>query len=380
MTNPIREYAWGSRTAFSDLFGWAPSVSPQAEIWMGSHPAAPSFLETGDKLSDVPFMVKVLAAEIPLSIQAHPSQQQAQTGFADEQTAGIAVDAPERTYRDPHHKPELALALTPFIALSGFDTPDAVVGRLTQVQRLIAEGDLAVAIEALSVDILREDYATAVRSALEDPSGLLSVAAEELSMRDTSSLEPALADTLKRTSTSFPGDSSIFVALMLHRVDLSPGEALYVAPGTLHAYLHGAAIEVQACSDNVVRGGLTSKYIDVGGLLKTINTAPETPRIVEPTPLGSGVLRYATEAKEFQLTQIDFPAVGAEYRTDGAGPMIALCTSGHLTTGEISLSAGESAYIADGVSEVLAGDDARLLITQPRSPETQHWASTGRGL
>lgn len=369
MTNPIRDYAWGSKTAFSELFGWVASASPQAEIWMGSHPADPSRLETGETLTDVPFMVKVLAAEIPLSIQAHPTQEQAQAGFAAEQAAGIPVDAPERTYRDPHHKPELALALTPFIALSGFDDPGAVVGRLTQVQRLIAEGDLAIAVESLCADILRDDYATAVRTALEDPSGLLSVAAEELAMRDTSSLEPVLADTLKRTGASFPGDSSIFVALMLHRVDLSPGEAIYVAPGTLHAYLHGAAVEVQACSDNVLRGGLTSKFIDVNGLLKTMNTAPQIPHIVEPVLTGSGIRRYVTEAKEFQLTQIDFPDVGMEYRTDGAGPMIALCTSGELAAGGISLCAGESAYIADGSSVVLTAENAQLLITQPRSQD-----------
>lgn len=342
---------------------------------MGSHPAAPSTLDTGETLTGVPFIVKVLAAETPLSIQAHPTLEDAKAGFAAEEDSGIPADALERTYRDPRHKPELALALTPFTALAGFDSPSAVAGRLTQVQRLIAEGDLAIAVEVLTLDILRDDYAAAVRTALEDPSGLLSVAAEELAMRDASVLDPALADTVRRISTCFPGDPSIFVALMLHRVDLAPGQAMYVAPGTPHAYLHGVAVEAQACSDNVLRGGLTSKHIDVDGLLGTIRTEPGASELVEPVTVGAGISRYVTEAEEFQLTEINFPAVGAQYTTDGVGPMIALCASGRLHAGGMSFGPGESAYLPGGSSETFSSDRAQLLIVQPRGSEPREFES-----
>ncbi|WP_225973251.1 mannose-6-phosphate isomerase, class I [Nesterenkonia natronophila] len=366
MTNPVRHYEWGSRTAVSDLFGWVPSASPQAEIWMGSHPTDPSHLETGEALTDVPFMVKVLSVDTPLSIQAHPALEQAQSGFAAEQAAQIPPNAPERSYRDPQHKPELVFALTEFAALSGFDDSDAVAGRLTQAQRLIAEGDLAIAVEGLSLEILRGDYGAAVRMALEDRTGLLSVAAEELAMRATSVLEPALADTLSRITSHFPGDPSIFVALMLHRVDLAPGQAMYVAPGTLHTYLHGVAVEVQTCSDNVLRGGLTSKRVDVSGLLKILNASPTDPQLLEPLVLAPGADRYVTEAEEFQLTHIDFPAVGPQYRTDNAGPMIVLCTSGSVRAGTAVLCPGDSVYIPVGSTEVFSSEGAQLLIAQPR--------------
>jgi mannose-6-phosphate isomerase len=371
MTNPVRHYEWGSKTALSDLFGWASSATPQAEMWMGSHPTDPSLLETGEALTDVPFMVKVLSADTPLSIQAHPALEQAQSGFAAEQAAEIPASAPERTYRDPQHKPELIFALTEFAALAGFDDAGAVAGRLTQVQRLIAEGDLAIAVEALSLEILRGDYGAAVRAALEDPTGLLSVAAEELAMRSTSVLEPALADTLSRISPHFPGDPSIFVALMLHRIDLVPGQAMYVAPGTLHTYLYGAAVEVQTCSDNVLRGGLTSKHVDLPGLLKILNTSPTDPQLLVPLVLCPGVHRYVTEAEEFQLTQIDFPAVGPQYRTEGAGPMIVLCTSGSARAGETALSPGDSFYIPDASAAVFSAECAQLLIAQPRHADSR---------
>ncbi|WP_166429931.1 mannose-6-phosphate isomerase, class I [Nesterenkonia sphaerica] len=366
MTNPIREYEWGSRTAFSDLFGWAPSENPQAEIWMGSHPDAPSRLESGEVLTDVPFMVKVLAAEKPLSIQAHPSAEHARRGFAAEQSARTPDAAAERTYRDPHHKPELVFALTPFAALSGFDTPEAAAGRFAQVQRLLGEADLAVAVESLSAEILGGDYGAAVRTALEDPTGLLSVAAEELAMRDPAAVEPALADTLRRITPHFPGDPSIFVALMLHRTDLARGHALYVPPGTLHCYLHGAAVEVQACSDNVLRGGLTAKPINTPGLLQILDTSPADPQLVAPEVLAPGVERYVTEAEEFELTCITFPSAGQQYRTHVAGPAVALCTAGVLRAGTVSLCAGESLYLPAGSAATFSAEDAQLLLTQPK--------------
>ncbi|WP_211090337.1 mannose-6-phosphate isomerase, class I [Nesterenkonia sedimenti] len=384
----MRDYAWGSQTALSEVFGWAPSAHPQAEVWMGSHPAAPSQLITEDgehqQIPELPYLLKVLAAEKPLSIQAHPSKAQAQSGYAAEEAAGVAIGAGERNYKDTNHKPELTVALTPFSMLCGFREPAQIMADLNAVQRLIAEGDLALAIESLSVDILREDYSAALETALRDSTGLLTVAAEELTSRNLNNLEPQLADTLSRVTSGFPGDPGLFVALMLNRIDLEPGEGVYVPAGVLHAYLHGVAVELQATSDNVLRGGLTPKHIDIPELLKVTTTEViSDPRLAPEQPSGELTggrhLCYAPDSEDFELHNFEVQTEELSAGWELTAPTILLATAGKLTiSGRITLTPGESAFIPAGTRLTLTaetpdqGAAQAYLATTPGALRTDH--------
>ncbi|WP_300342239.1 mannose-6-phosphate isomerase, class I [Nesterenkonia sp.] len=393
MSNAVQEYAWGSTTAFSELFGWDPPGTPQAELWMGAHPKAPSqILNQGGSRCDLPthlakhpqdlgpwaaagtlpFLMKVLAVAAPLSIQAHPTKEQARAGSAAEDAAGVAVASPQRNYVDTNHKPELVVALTEFAALCGIRPPQHSASDLRAVQRLLAEHDAGhgSALEPLCRCLEDDDVAAALRIALESSAAPLGEAASALTELGplTGQLPQPAADTVERICAAFPADPGLFVALMLQRVQLAPGEALFLPAGQLHAYLGGTAVEVMANSDNVLRGGLTSKHIDVAELLRVVSTEPLPPPAVTPE-VRERQLIYRPPAEEFELHRLEFPPSSGEHRLTFTGPAIALITAGQVDSPLGGVAAGESVFIPAGEPAWFHGDSAQMFVAVAPPPQ-----------
>ncbi|MFJ3787830.1 mannose-6-phosphate isomerase, class I [Kitasatospora sp. NPDC090091] len=390
LVNTVRPYAWGSVTALPELLGQEPTGEPQAELWMGAHPGAPSRADRGEgprALHELiaadpegelgaaavarfgpalPFLLKILAAGIPLSIQAHPTLDQARAGFAAENALGIPQDAPHRSYRDANHKPELICALGDFDGLCGFRRPAEAaallsglgVPALAPLIALLGAEDESEALRSTLVAVLTMDDATA-----------------EAAVRDTAeAVEKAAAEDpdgpyalYTRITRGFPGDRGLIAGLLLNAVRLRAGEALYLGAGVPHAYLHGVCVELQANSDNVLRAGLTPKHIDVPELLKVVGFTPGAPDLLLPSPVDGapGEELYPVPIDEFRLSR--FTLDGREREIDGRAPQILLCTAGtaRLTAADgtvLELARGESAFLpATGTATRLDGAAATVF-------------------
>ncbi|MFC7330176.1 mannose-6-phosphate isomerase, class I [Marinactinospora rubrisoli] len=380
LINQIRPYAWGSPTSIPRLLGRVPDGRPQAELWLGAHPGAPSSLVTEDgpvRVADaitgdpketlgertlrhfgerLPFLLKVLAADEPLSLQAHPDARRAAAGHAAEEAAGIPVDAPHRNYRDPYHKPELVLALQPFEALCGFREPAEALADL--------HGLTAPLAGVLRADLSAADPETALRRAMTrlltlapaDRAGLVGALVAELTARAHDGPGRRHAATVAELAARYPGDPGAVAALLLNRITLGPGEALFLPAGNVHAYLRGTAIEVMASSDNVLRAGLTAKHVDVAELLAVVdfNVLPipyATPERVD------GRLEYQPGVADFALSVIrphEEPA-----RLPGGLPAIVLVLDG---TARLRTEAGERLTLAHGESAFVPAADGPVAI------------------
>ena len=357
----VQRYAWGSVSAIPELLGVDPDGGPQAELWLGAHPSAPARVG-GRRLDDVvaddphgalgpaaatrfhgrlPFLLKVLAAAEPLSLQAHPSADQAADGFSQEAAAGIPIDVPERRYRDAEHKPELLCALTPFVALCGFRPLEATLALLHR---------LGLAEHPVFRDLASGDLRGAVGRLLSLPQGDRAEVAETVAAAAHRDQAPE-AVWARRIAATHPGDPGIGVALLLNLVRLEPGEAIFLPSGNLHAYLEGVGIEIMASSDNVLRGGLTPKHVDVDELLAVLDVSHGPPPVVRPLADGA-TRRYLTPVDEFELSLVhlsDIPVTVGEGR-----PRVLLCLDGEaeLTTpaDRLHLHKGGSAWVpaADG--------------------------------
>ncbi|MGW3557203.1 mannose-6-phosphate isomerase, class I [Streptomyces sp. NPDC000963] len=369
LVNTVRPYAWGSTTAIPELLGTAPTGEPQAEMWMGAHPGAPSRTERGplneliaaDPVRELgertverfgphlPFLFKVLAAGAPLSLQVHPDLDQARSGFAAEEAAGIPVDAPHRTYKDANHKPELICALTPFEGFCGFRAP----------------ADAADLIAALGVDSLKPYvdllHAHPEEAALREVlTALLTADPEETA--HTVAEATAAADRLggahapyARLAHHYPSDPGVVAAMLLHHVRLQPGEALYLGAGVPHAYLDGLGVEIMANSDNVLRCGLTPKHVDVPELLRIVRFDPADPAILRPEASPSGEEVYETPTDEFRLSRFVRAEGAAPTDLTAPTPQILLAVAGRPTAGELVLAPGESVFVPAGERIQLTG-------------------------
>ncbi|HEY2204219.1 MAG TPA: mannose-6-phosphate isomerase, class I [Pseudonocardia sp.] len=391
LDNPVRRYAWGSRTAIATLQGReVPSPHPEAELWLGAHPGDPSYLLTADgqrlsllaelnrdpagRLGEhsaarwggrLPFLLKVLAADEPLSLQAHPSAEHARVGYAREDAAGIALDAARRNYKDPNNKPELVCALTEFHALTGFREPSVTVDFLHE----LAVPELAGHVELLAGQPDRDGLRALFSTWITLPQQLLDQlvpAVQEGCVRmlrraadsgsgadraDRAGRFRAEARTVLELSERYPGDAGVLAALLLNRVVLQPGQALYQGDGLLHAYLSGACIELMANSDNVLRGGLTPKHVDVPELLRVLDFAAGPPPMVFGDTDGA-ITRYDTEAEEFRLWRLDWAGANAGdvVSLPDAGPRILLCTAGSAKVsagpgGALTMRQGDSIWL-----------------------------------
>lgn len=391
----IRTYAWGSRTAIAEFTGRpTPTPHPEAELWLGAHPADPAYLETGggaESLLEVvaadptgqlgaasvaefgdqlPFLLKVLAADEPLSLQAHPSAQQAADGFAREEAAGVPLNSPVRNYRDRNHKPELVVALDRFEALAGFRDPGDTVDlfRALDVEALTPYVNLLAG--QSDADGLRALFTTWIT--LPQPSldvlvpAVLDGAVRYLSSDDVRFVGEAR--TLLELGERYPADAGVLASLLLNRLTLEPGEGIYLPAGNLHAYLRGLAVEVMANSDNVLRGGLTPKHVDVPELLRVLDFSPASEAHLHVETVTDGAqTRYRTPAREFALSRFDL-AAGEPTQVGIKGPRILLCTQGDVTLdgsgAGLKVRAGQSVWVpADGGSVTLTGrSDARVFM------------------
>jgi mannose-6-phosphate isomerase len=369
LMNTVRHYPWGSRTVIPELLGEAnPADRPYAELWMGAHPDAPSVLSTGTPLDKaieeqpaellgaavqerfgtrLPFLMKVLAAEQPLSLQAHPTNEQAQAGFAAEEAAGVPRDDPTRTFKDPFHKPELLLALTTFEALCGFRPVEESLHCLAKLQ----VPELKPTIAALARGGLRAAIPQVIALSPEHR-GVLVTAVAEAAARFVAAHDPEFINTYRWAASlaqTYPGDPGVVISLMCNHLKLAPGEAVFLPAGNLHAYLSGAGVEIMAGSDNVLRGGLTAKHVDLAALIEVLDFTDGRVPVIHPV-LGPGGLRYPVPVEDFDLTRCQLDTHSGSLTTDG--PQLLLCTEGTavLTSpdSELRLEKGSSAFVPAG--------------------------------
>ncbi|MEU6605172.1 mannose-6-phosphate isomerase, class I [Streptomyces shenzhenensis] len=359
LDNTIRPYAWGSATAIPKLLGVEPTGEPQAEMWMGAHPGAPSRTARGTLVDVIdadpkrelgpeavtkfgphlPFLLKILAAGAPLSLQVHPDLAQARHGYADEERRGIPVDAPHRNYRDANHKPELICALTEFDGLCGFRDP-------------LRAADL---LDGLGVDSLKP-YVDLLHAHPED------AALREVLTAILTADRDEMAHTVAQAATAcarlggdhapyagiahhYPGDPGVIAAMLLNHVRLQPGEALFLGAGIPHAYLSGLGVEIMANSDNVLRCGLTPKHVDVPELLRIVRFEPGDPGVLRPEASPDGEEVYETPIDEFRLSRYVLPAGGIARDLTLPTPQILLCTAGSVRAGEHELTPGRSVFV-----------------------------------
>ncbi|ECN3839419.1 mannose-6-phosphate isomerase, partial [Salmonella enterica subsp. enterica serovar Newport] len=293
LINSVQNYAWGSKTALTELYGIAnPQQQPMAELWMGAHPKSSSRITTANgetvslrdaieknktamlgeavanRFGELPFLFKVLCAAQPLSIQVHPNKRNSEIGFAKENAAGIPMDAAERNYKDPNHKPELVFALTPFLAMNAFREFSDIVSLLQPVAG--AHSAIAHFLQAPNAERLSQLFASLLNMQGEEKSRALAVLKAALNSQQG---EPW--QTIRVISEYYPDDSGLFSPLLLNVVKLNPGEAMFLFAETPHAYLQGVALEVMANSDNVLRAGLTPKYIDIPELVANVKFEPK---------------------------------------------------------------------------------------------------------
>jgi mannose-6-phosphate isomerase len=358
-----------------------PSAAPQAELWIGAHPSSPSEIvggsyagslidliqadphgTVGPDVTDefgarLPFLLKVLAADAPLSLQVHPTAQQARSGFASEEAGGLPADAPQRNYKDAWHKPEMICALTEFRALGGFRT----VGTTLRLLRLLRVGALNPFIDVLV--------------AHPDARGIRDVVARILDLDEQArrslcrAVAAACADwigmrgefdrefrNVLNLAGRYPGDPGVLVALLMNHVTLQPGQAIYVPAGNLHAYLSGVGVEIMASSDNVLRGGLTAKHVDVPELLGVLDFSTGPSWHVGEVAGADGEWVYPTPSAEFQLSRIE---VASErlHELEHSGPQILLAVAGEVSVADdsgaaVTITSGRSVFVPARVGRV----------------------------
>ena len=386
LSGTVQRYDWGTTDAIPKLLGRESDGAPFAEYWLGAHALAPSRTPDGDLAAllrenpevlgarnleaygaNLPFLVKFLSAARPLSLQAHPSREQAQEGFVRENAAGIALTAPERVYCDDWPKPEILIALDDFETLNGFRDPRktaelfaglGVADQLASVIGPLTERKGAAALAEVFLDVLSLE---GERAHLVDVVGSAAVrhAHDEGPLGE-------FARTAVELDGVYPGDRGILAALLLNRVTLRPGEGYYVAPGQMHAYLRGTGIEIMATSDNVIRGGLTTKHIDVAELVRVVDFRPVEPKIVRPEPIRAGVERYDTPCQEFDVWRVTVEPGREPVRLPGClSARIVLVVSGEVTLADgetVTLGTGESVFLrADETDVSLTGDGAAFV-------------------
>jgi mannose-6-phosphate isomerase len=383
----IQPYAWGSRHAIAGLQGRTlPSDGPEAELWMGAHPAAPSGLtragrnltldaviaadpgrELGVACRDrfggrLPFLLKILAAEKALSIQVHPDRKQAEAGFAAERGRdGV------RAYVDDWPKPELLHALTPFEVLAGFRAPGDAADVLASIELAELNAVTSVLRGSGGPERLTEALRIILTWPEQDRARLLGAVVPACARAAAGTGSHAAAfGAVVRMSADHPGDIGLLASLLFQHRILAPGEALFMPAGGLHAYIAGVGVEVLANSDNVLRAGLTPKHIDIPELLRVINPAAEVP-VLPPRPLAGvpGAVVHESPSPEFRLYR--FTLTGEQAELLASGPRIALCTSGEALLldaagTELRLQRSESCFLSDADGTVTATGEGVVFV------------------
>ena len=349
-----QQYAWGSTAAIPALLGVADDGAPWAEAWYGSHPAGPARVAGGDVLSTLieaeperllgediiwrfgrrlPFLLKLIAPEQPLSLQVHPSQAQAAEGYALEEEAGIALDHPSRNYKDTNHKPEMVLALTRFQAVAGFRAPRRAVEVLAGLDSVLARRMRRTLRLNPTRYGIRQVFSDVVSASTRPTPEEISDLVAEIAARFEAGTSPSLRvdSNVLKMAVTFPGDPGIAAALLLNPVTLQPGEALFVPAGSVHAYISGLGVEVMASSDNVLRAGLTAKHIDVPEMLACVDYVAAPPVRPAPEYLSRATRAYYAPVDDFELMVTTVVAADGRLPVPGRGPRILLAVEGAMT-------------------------------------------------
>ncbi len=383
LKNKIQEYTWGSKIFIPELLGFKNSeAKPQAELWMGAHPKASSKISKKDKtisLADLirqnparilgsevafnfnnklPFLFKVLAAGQPLSIQAHPNLKKAKEGFDRENKAGIPLSAPTRNFKDDNHKPELICALTSFDAMCGFRDVNDIVEILHYLDLIkILPGAIELQ-KNPSENSLKNFFSNLINSTSKEKTEFVNSLVRETSNKTPrTENEKLVFEWILKLSKKYPGDIGIFSPILLNVIRLQPGEALYLDAGILHAYLNGAGIEIMANSDNVLRGGLTPKHVDVPELLKTLTFKNGKVNIIRPEQKGESEFVYQTPVREFELSFLKISEKKHFKIMETKCSQIMLCTKGNSeifwnSNKNLKVKKGESIFISAGTKDL----------------------------
>jgi mannose-6-phosphate isomerase len=360
ISGEVKNFSWGSKHLIQDQLGLGPTNQQVAEVWFGTHAGGQSkLLTSGQNLSEaigskLSFLVKFLAADSPLSIQVHPNSLQAKAGFAKENAAGIDLTDPKRNYKDDSHKPEILIALTPFEALCGFRPRAEILEIFLAFSESEARfGELAAlaATDATIEEIFAE--------LLED---------QLLAERFSSTVETLDADSLAERARAlvvgllekYPGDTGALVALLLNQIELESGEAIYLPAGNVHAYLSGFGLEVMAASDNVIRGGLTSKHIDKAELRQIADFSELAKPLVSTKKLAEGLVEYPVAASEFRVYRAQITGTNMLADIDLPAAAVIVCVSGETAVGTSQeqrevLKKGEVVFVSEAKKFSLSG-------------------------
>ena len=376
-----RRYAWGSATAIPAILGVADDGDPWAEAWYGSHPGGPARIAEGRTLSDLieaeperllgddvirrfgfqlPFLLKLIAPEQPLSLQVHPSQGQAAEGYALEDEAGVALDHPARNYKDTNHKPEMVLALTRFQAVAGFRAPRRAVEVLAGLDSILARRMRRTLRLNPTRYGIRQVFSDVVSAATRPSRQEIGDLIAEIAARFEAGTSPSLrvdSNVLKMAAT-FPGDPGVAAALLLNPVTLQPGEALFVPAGSVHAYISGLGVEVMASSDNVLRAGLTAKHIDVPEMLACVDYVAAPPVRPAPEYLSRATRAYYAPVDDFELMVTTVVAADGRLPVPGRGPRILLAVEGAMTL----VTQADSQTLAQGEAVFVGADERSLSV------------------
>jgi len=379
MQNTIQEYPWGSFSAIPELLGMpAPSDRPQAALWMGAHPKASSLgmvdghtrslkdliekypedvlgKSTAKRFGNrLPYLFKVLAAAKPLSIQAHPNLTQAVCGFERENDANISLDSPQRNYKDDNHKPECICAVTDFWALNGFRKISDIISRLELCGSMLLEKALEKLHRVSDSAGLKHFFGVLMTLDTESRQQILehALGKAEKHINDDPSYEWML-----KLHEEYPGDIGVLSPLILNLVCLEPGQAMFLPAGEFHSYLDGTGIELMANSDNVLRGGLTPKHVDVPELLNVLNFEERELEILSPQKIRDYEVEYDSRADEFVLSVICLPGEKMYNSPLTRSVEILLCTAGKARitmSGEddpIDIKKGDSVLVPSAVKQ-----------------------------
>lgn len=383
LRNAVQSYDWGPIDGLVPLVGAAPSGGHQAELWVGTHPRGPSVVVGGpsdgaplaEALGEpLPFLLKVLAIGQALSVQAHPSSAQAADGFAREQAAGIPLGAPQRNYRDDQPKPEALVAIVPTWVLCGFRDPMAAAELVDDLQ--------VPALDPL-VGALRSGRPDALGDALrwllhlgagerEEVAGEAEAAAAEAVDGVEDRVDPRW--WVVRLAAEHPSDPTCLVPLLLELLRLDPGEAVHLPAGNLHAYLEGAGVEIMQASDNVLRGGLTDKHVDVDELLSVLRLEAGVPARPTVTDLGAGRRAYDCGEVAFGLVRVHAAAGDPAVAIEPTAASLLLAVGGPVT---VTGADGARIVLDHGAAAYASAADGSLAV---EGPGTLWWATTGEAL
>jgi mannose-6-phosphate isomerase len=408
LDNPVKNYAWGSRTHIPKLLGYPAAGKTEAEMWLGAHPSAPSLLQDGTRLDDLianspvqmlgqqthdnfgarlPFLMKLLAAGEPLSLQVHPTSERARIRFAEQEAAGVDLRSPERSYQDASHKPELIYALTRFEGMAGFrdaaktaeilrrlelpwldSVADQIADSATPFQTLrtvVTEfltwrgPFLEARLQQLKTSAVRAEQASHIPEVRRRPPRVEASHVDRESTRVYAAVVPLI--------DRYPADPGVLVTLLLNHVVLAAGEAMYIDAGVIHAYTSGFGVEIMAASDNVLRAGLTAKHVDIPELLEITNFTPTPPPLWAPSQsdrYGDALLAPPVEEFELSVCAVEEP----RDVTVPSAPQIVLCLDGDVeaTAGaRTSLSRGQSIFVPERAGELTLTGAGRVAIGRP---------------